>query len=136
MTSASLRLQIEDSLAHRIPAAFSRKVCDAPELLASGICAVDALLGGGVPRGGFTEISGPASSGRTALALSIIARASQENACAWVDVYDALDPESAAACGVNTRTCFAVLRAASAAAWRVMAYTATAFITKRKIVSG
>ena len=101
MTSAALRLQLENSLAHRVPAAFSRKSCDAPELLPSGISAVDELLGGGVPRGGFTEISGAASSGRTALALSVIARATQSNACAWVDVYDALDPESAAACGVN-----------------------------------
>ncbi len=101
MTSAALRLQIEDSLAKRVPAAFSRKVCDAPELLPSGIAQVDELLGGGIPRGGFTEIIGPASSGRTALTLSVIARASHENACAWVDVYDALDPESAAACGVK-----------------------------------
>lgn len=101
MTSAALRLQLENHLALRVPAAFSRKVCDAPELMPSGICGVDELLGGGIPRGGFTEIVGPASSGRTALTLSIIARASRENACAWVDVYDALDPESAAACGVN-----------------------------------
>lgn len=101
MTSALLRLQLENTLAQRVPAAFSRKVCDAPELMPCGIAQVDELLGGGIPRGGFTEIVGPASSGRTALALSLIALASQENACAWVDVYDALDPESAAACGVK-----------------------------------
>src|SRR3954468_2273554 len=101
MTSAALRLKLEDSLANRIPAAFSRKTCGLPELLPSGIVGVDELLGGGVPRGGFTEISGPVSSGKTALALSIIARATQNNSCAWVDVNDALDPESAAACGVN-----------------------------------
>jgi hypothetical protein len=101
MTSAALRLHLESTLSKRIPAAFSRKVCDTPELIPSGILAVDELLGGGIPRGGFTEVTGPASSGRTALALSIIAHASKENACAWVDVYDALDPESAAACGVN-----------------------------------
>jgi hypothetical protein len=101
MTSAALRLQLENALEKRVPAAFSRKVCDAPELMPSGIAQVDELLDGGIPRGGFTEIVGAASSGRTALALSILGRASQENACAWVDVYDALDPESAAACGVN-----------------------------------
>jgi hypothetical protein len=101
MTSATLRLQLENSLANRIPAAFSRKTCASPELLPSGICEVDELLGGGVPRGGFTEISGPASSGRTAFAVSIIAHATKENSCAWVDVHDALDPESAAACGVQ-----------------------------------
>jgi hypothetical protein len=103
MTSSALRLQLETSLANRVPAAFSRKVCDTAELIPSGISQVDELLCGGIPRGGFTEISGPASSGRTAVALSILARTSQENACAWVDVYDALDPESAAACGVNLK---------------------------------
>jgi hypothetical protein len=101
MTSAALRLKLEDSLATRIPAAFSRKTFASPELLPSGIVEVDELLNGGVPRGGFTEISGPTSSGRTALALSIIAHATQENSCAWVDVHDAFDPESAAACGVR-----------------------------------
>src|SRR5258706_5653103 len=101
MTSAALRLQLEYSLSNRIQGAFSRKISAAAELLPSGISQVDEVLGGGVPRGGFTEISGPVSSGRTALALSIIARATQRNSCAWVDVYDALDPESAAACGVN-----------------------------------
>ena len=103
MTSAALRLQLENSLAARIPAVFSRKVYAMPELLPSGISQVDALLGGGIPRGGFTEITGPASSGRTSLAVSILARATQNNSCAWVDVYDALDPESAAACGVNLK---------------------------------
>ena len=103
MTSAALRLQLENSLASRIPAVFSRKVCAMPELLPSGISQVDALLGGGIPRGGFTEITGPASSGRTSLAISILARATQNNSCAWVDVYDALDPESAAACGANLK---------------------------------
>src|SRR3954470_19908010 len=101
MTSAALRLQIENSLAKRIPAAFSRKTCALPELLPSGIRPVDEVIGGGIPRGGFTEISGPASSGRTALALSILAHATKENSCAWVDVHDALDAESAAACGVS-----------------------------------
>lgn len=101
MTSATLRSQLEISLAKRIPAAFSRKVVAAPELLPSGIPTIDEMLGGGIPRGGFTEITGPHSSGRTALGLSVVARATQNNSCAWIDVYDALDPESAVSCGVH-----------------------------------
>lgn len=103
MTSAALRLQLENTLATRIPAAFSRKVCALPELLPSGIGQVDELLGGGIPRGGFTEITGSPSSGRTSLAVSILSCATQKSSCAWVDVYDALDPESAAACGVDLK---------------------------------
>ncbi len=104
MTSAAalLRNQVEASLALRIPGALSSKPKLSPELLPTGIVEVDSLLGGGIPRGGLTEISGPACSGRTALALSILAGSTLKGAaCAWVDVSDALDPESAAACGVE-----------------------------------
>ncbi|MDE3201955.1 MAG: hypothetical protein KGN79_13655, partial [Acidobacteriota bacterium] len=44
------------------------------------------------------------SSGRTSLALTFLARRTQEGqVCAWVDVHDTLDPESAAASGVSLR---------------------------------
>lgn len=101
MTSAILRSQLENSLAARIPAAFSRKICPAPEKLPSGIREVDELLEGGIPRGGFTEISGPVSTGRTSMVLAVLAKVTQKSACAWVDVHDTLDPESAAACGAD-----------------------------------
>lgn len=68
---------------------------------ATGLPGVDALLDGGIPRGRILEISGPRSSGRTALALGCLARITRAGeVVAWVDVADALDPPSAAASGV------------------------------------
>ena len=60
------------------------------------------LLEGGLPVGAVTEMIGAECSGRTALALAFVAQVMQEGkVCAWVDVSDALSPESAAACGVD-----------------------------------
>jgi len=66
-----------------------------------GLPAVDRLLGGGVPRGRLVEITGPPSSGRTALALGWLARLTRAGELvAVVDPADALDPRSAAEAGV------------------------------------
>lgn len=71
------------------------------EPLATGIRALDEKLGGGVPRGQLSEISGPASSGRTSLALALLAGiTAQGGVCGVVDLADALDPASAKAAGV------------------------------------
>jgi hypothetical protein len=73
----------------------------APEMVSSGIAAMDALTGG-LPRGCLTEIFGPASSGRTTLLLSALAAATQRGeCCAVVDASDALDTQSAAAAGIE-----------------------------------
>jgi len=73
----------------------------APEMVSSGIPAIDALTGG-LPRGCLTEICGPASSGRTTLLLAALAAATQRGEfCAVVDASDALDPNSAVAAGVE-----------------------------------
>ena len=73
----------------------------APELVATGVTEVD-LATGGLPRGGLTEIYGPASSGRTTLLLSILAQATERGeTCALVDAEDAFDPASAAASGIR-----------------------------------
>jgi hypothetical protein len=70
--------------------------------LPTGIPAIDALLGGGFPRGQVSEAHGPASSGRTGLALGLLARTTRRGAlAAWVDPEDRLDPASAAATGVD-----------------------------------
>jgi hypothetical protein len=70
----------------------------------TGIAAVDELLHGGLPVGAISELTGAVSSGRTNLALQFVAqRTEEERACAWVDVNDAFDPESAAANGVGLR---------------------------------
>jgi hypothetical protein len=72
-----------------------------PEMVSSGIAAMDALTGG-LPRGCLTEICGPASSGRTTLLLAALAAATRRGeCCAVVDASDALDPQSAAAAGVE-----------------------------------
>ena len=70
--------------------------------LASGIDAVDRMLGGGFPVGRVCEVAGPASSGRTSLGLALLARVTGAGAfAAWVDAADAFDPPSAAAAGVD-----------------------------------
>ena len=57
-----------------------------------------------LPRGAITDISGPISSGRTALVHAILAEATQaEECCAVVDCRDAFDPVSAAEAGVDLR---------------------------------
>ena len=72
-----------------------------PEMVPSGIAAMDALTGG-LPRGCLTEICGPASSGRTTLLLAALAAATRRGEfCALVDASDALDPQSVAAARVE-----------------------------------
>src|SRR5260370_13573891 len=74
----------------------------AVELQPSGVTEVDAVLGGGFPRGSLVELCGPASSGRTSLAFSLLAQATErQEACAFVDVADSLDPLSLAPAGVD-----------------------------------
>ena len=72
------------------------------ELQPSGVSELDEVLGGGFPRGSLVELCGPASSGRTSLAFSLLAQATErQEACAFVDVSDSLDPVSLAAAGVE-----------------------------------
>src|SRR5580693_2239860 len=77
------------------------EVRPAPEMVSSGIAAMDALTGG-LPRGCLTEICGPASSGRTTLLLAALAAATRRGeCCVLVDASDALDPQSAADAGIE-----------------------------------
>ena len=105
MPSANaLRLHIERALESRFPAALSLRPQTVRESAAAGITEIDSLLSGGFPVGAISEITGPATSGRTCLALAFIAeRTSEGKVCAWVDVNDTLAPESAAANGVCLR---------------------------------
>src|SRR5438046_3676033 len=74
----------------------------AAELQPCGVAELDAVLGGGFPRGSLVELCGPATSGRTGLAFSLLAQAtSRQEACAFVDVSDSLDRGSLAAAGVD-----------------------------------
>ena len=75
----------------------------AVEAISTGSIALDIALGiGGVPRGRIVEIYGPESSGKTTLALHILAQAQKEGGeVAFVDAEHALDPTYARALGVN-----------------------------------
>ena len=81
---------------------------DKPEMnvdaVPTGSLALDAALGiGGVPKGRIIEIYGPESSGKTTLALHILAEVQKMGGeVAFVDAEHALDPVYAAALGVNT----------------------------------
>ena len=74
------------------------------EAVSTGALALDIALGvGGVPRGRVVEIFGPESSGKSTLAMHIVAEAQRNGGiCAYVDAEHALDPIYAAAIGVDT----------------------------------
>ena len=74
------------------------------EAIPTGSLALDAALGiGGVPKGRIIEIYGPESSGKTTLALHILAQCQKMGGeVAFVDAEHALDPIYAAALGVDT----------------------------------
>ena len=80
---------------------------DRPEMnvdaIPTGSLALDAALGiGGLPRGRIIEIYGPESSGKTTLALHVVAEAQKRGGeVAFVDAEHALDPVYAAAIGVD-----------------------------------
>ena len=80
---------------------------DRPELsvdaIPTGSLSLDAALGiGGVPKGRIIEIYGPESSGKTTLALHIVAQAQKRGGeVAFVDAEHALDPDYASAIGVD-----------------------------------
>ena len=74
------------------------------EAISTGALPLDIALGvGGVPRGRVVEIFGPESSGKSTLAMHIVAEAQRNGGiCAYVDAEHALDPVYAAAIGVDT----------------------------------
>lgn len=71
--------------------------------ISTGSIALDLALGiGGVPRGRIIEIYGPESSGKTTVALQVIAQAQKDGgSAAFIDAEHALDPVYAKALGVN-----------------------------------
>ncbi len=73
------------------------------EHISTGSIGLDAALGiGGLPKGRIVEIYGPESSGKTTIALHVIAEAQKKGGeVAFIDVEHALDPVYAAALGVD-----------------------------------
>jgi recombination protein RecA len=74
------------------------------DAISSGSLSLDVALGiGGLPKGRIVEIYGPESSGKTTLALHVIAEAQKnKGTCAFIDAEHALDPVYAKKLGVNT----------------------------------
>jgi len=75
------------------------------EVIPTGSPALDLALGiGGLPRGRIIEIYGPESSGKTTIALSVVAQAQKQGGnVAFIDTEHALDPEYAKKLGVDVR---------------------------------
>jgi len=81
----------------------SRETAADIEVISTGSLGLDIALGiGGLPRGRVIEIYGPESSGKTTLALHVIAEAQRGGGtCAFIDAEHALDPGYARKLGVN-----------------------------------
>ena len=73
------------------------------ESISTGALALDLALGiGGLPRGRIVEIYGPESSGKSTLAMHVVAEAQRNGGiCAYIDAEHAMDPVYAGAIGVN-----------------------------------
>ncbi len=73
------------------------------EVISTGSLGLDIALGiGGLPRGRIVEVYGPEASGKTTLALHVVAEAQKmDGTCAFIDAEHALDPVYARKLGVN-----------------------------------
>jgi len=73
------------------------------ETISTGALALDLALGvGGLPRGRVVEIYGPESSGKSTMAMHVVAEAQRNGGiCAYIDAEHAMDPAYAAAIGVD-----------------------------------
>ncbi|PHQ78831.1 MAG: recombinase RecA [Phycisphaera sp.] len=70
--------------------------------ISTGALSLDLALGGkGIPRGRIVEVFGPESSGKTTLALSIVAQAQKNGVAAFVDAEHSLDPSWAKKIGID-----------------------------------
>jgi len=111
MTSKADKLKALETAIGQIERQFGKgavmRMGDRPRVpigfIPSGSIALDAALGiGGVPRGRIVEIYGPEASGKTSLALHVIANAQRTGGlAAFIDAEHALDPEYAGRLGVN-----------------------------------
>ncbi len=104
MSTATAKIALEELLRQR------RLAPEDPPLrglkrrgsLSTGHAELDVQLGGGLPRGQFSEAFGPASSGRTGMSLAVAARVTGTGGlAAWVDPMDRLDPATAAVAGIQ-----------------------------------
>ncbi len=88
--------------AKKLDGTLTRPLTTALPVTSTGVEAFDQALTGGWPRGHVSEIVGPASSGRTSVAMATLAAATARGGVvALVDVADRCDPASAADAGVD-----------------------------------
>ena len=100
MRVALSKVTFEAEITSRFGATFNQQK-PPPEVMSTGIAAVDSLMGG-LPRGAITEIFGTASSGRTSFMLSALAHATvHKEVCALIDTSDVFDPISATNAKLN-----------------------------------
>ena len=105
-----INVEIEDAIA-QIKTKFGEeaimKLGEKPRVnidsISTGSIGLDVALGvGGLPQGRIVEIFGPESSGKTTLALHVVAEAQKKGGiCAFIDAEHAMDPEYAKKLGVN-----------------------------------
>ena len=83
-------------------------VAEGLEVISTGSIALDAALGvGGIPKGRIVEVYGPESSGKTTLALHMVAEAQKAGGiAAYIDAEHALDPDYAKKLGVDVENLF------------------------------
>ena len=96
-------LQMEKQFGKGSVLQLGRAACSRSSVIPTGSISLDAALGvGGFPRGRVMEVFGPESSGKTTLALQVIAQAQAAGGtAAFIDAEHALDPTYARALGVD-----------------------------------
>ena len=99
LESALRARKLDSTLTSALPVLEPR---DATAVAPTAIAPLDACLTGGLPRGQLSEITGPCSSGRTSLLLTLVSAATRRGEiAAVVDTCDRLDPASALAAGAD-----------------------------------
>ena len=85
-----------------VPVTGTSGIALAPETVTTGLTLLDQQLGGGLPIGHLSEVTGPRSSGRTSLLMAMLAATTgRGELAALVDTFDMFDVESMAAAGVR-----------------------------------
>ncbi|MBQ0017003.1 MAG: recombinase RecA [Clostridiales bacterium] len=99
----SVIAQIEKQFGKGSIMKMTEGVVEKCEVIPTGCLTLDAALGiGGIPKGRIVEIYGPESSGKTTVALHVVAEAQKRGGvAAYIDAEHALDPVYAANIGVN-----------------------------------
>jgi recombination protein RecA len=99
----SALLQIEKKFGKGAIMRLGEKPHEEAGAISTGCLSLDAAIGvGGFPRGRIVEVYGPESSGKTTLALQVVASAQKTGGvCAYIDAEHAMDPEYAQKLGVN-----------------------------------